>query len=338
MTAATYRALRFERFGEPADVLRPGPVRRRSAGAGQVRIACAAVGLNFLDVLLCRGEYPVRPPFPAVPGVEVAGRVVEAGPGAEALLGRPVLACPALPDGALGEEVVVDAALVVERPDGVPAEVAAALPVTYQTAWFALERARLRAGETVLVHAGAGGVGTATIQLARRAGARVIAVAGGAAKTAWCLGQGAAAAIDHTEQDVAAELARIAGGDGVDVVVDPVGGPMTDLSLAALRFEGRYVAVGLAGGAGARIDPARLMAANVDVIGLSWGSRYPWERPDRVRDVYARLFDAILDGTVRPAIGGTYTLDEAPAALRELAARRSTGKLVVRITDQEDRP
>ncbi|MFI5893861.1 zinc-binding dehydrogenase [Actinoplanes sp. NPDC051513] len=309
-------------LGEPPSVLRVASVPDDPPpGPGQVRIAVRATGLNFLDVSLCRGEYPVRPDFPMTPGVETAGRVVETGPGASRLMGKEVLACPALPHGALGSSVTIDADLVIERPSTVDPVTAAALPVTYQTAWFALERARVAAGETVLVHAGAGGVGIAVTQLAVARGARVIATAGSPAKLSACRAQGAAVAVGYDDFEKAA--------DHVDVVVDPVGGDLLGRSLDCLAFEGRLVSVGMAAGPPPPVDPARLIARNADLIGVSWGSRYPWARPAAVRHAYDELFRMCASGEVRPPVSRVVSLDEAPAALADLAARRTTGKVIV---------
>jgi NADPH2:quinone reductase len=312
--------------GEPPDVLRlaelpddPPP------GPGQVRLAVHAVGLNFLDVSLCRGDYPVRPDPPMTPGVEAAGRVLDAGPGAEHLIGADVLACPALPHGALGSTVTIDADLVVVRPAELDPVVAAALPVTYQTAWFALERARLAPRETVLVHAGAGGVGIAVTQLAVACGARVIATAGSPEKLAVCRAEGAEIAVGYDDFEAVAR--------DVDVVIDPVGGDLLGRSLDCLAFEGRLVSVGMAGGPPPPVDPARLIAANADLIGVSWGSRYPWARPDAVRAAYEELFRLCAEGAVRPPVSRVVSLGEAPAALADLGARRTTGKIIVRVEE-----
>lgn len=327
---STYRSVLVNRFGEPGDVVEIGERERLSLAPGEIRLACEAVGLNFLDTSLCRGTYPQVPTPPFTPGVEVAGRVIEAGVGAETMLGLEVLACPALPRGALGDEVVIQASLAVARPSHVDAVTAAALPVTYQTSVFALERGHVRAGQTILVNAGAGGVGTATTQLARARGVRVITTAGGPEKVALCLEQGADLAIDYTSEDVVAMVREATNGRGVDAVIDPVGGPMTDISLDCLAFEGHLVAIGAAGGPSA-IDPTRLMGANVTVVGLSWGSQYPWERPAEVATVYDHLFDLVASGAVRPVIQRVVGLDETAAALDDLAGRRTTGKIIVKI-------
>ncbi|MCY1136737.1 NADPH:quinone oxidoreductase family protein [Actinoplanes sp. Pm04-4] len=310
--------------GEPQDVLRVASRPDEPApGPGQVKLAVHAVGLNFLDVSLCRGEYPVRPEPPMTPGVECTGRVIEAGPGSNHLIGKEVVACPALPHGALGDTVTIDADLVVERPPSVDPITAAALPVTYQTSWFALERARLKPGETVLVHAGAGGVGMATIQLVVARGARVIATAGSPGKLEKCRAEGASEAVGYDDFEAVAR--------DVDVVIDPVGGDLLSRSLDCLAFEGRLVSVGMAAGAPPPVDPARLIARNADLIGVSWGSRYPWARPAEVRAAYDELFRRCAAGELRPPVTRVVPLDGAPAALADLAARRTTGKVVVRV-------
>ncbi|MDQ7904895.1 zinc-binding dehydrogenase [Phytohabitans sp. ZYX-F-186] len=324
------RRLQAYEHGEPADVLAVAELPDDPPpGPGQVTLAVRAVGLNFLDVMLCRGTYPVRPEPPMTPGVEVAGRVVAAGPGAERLSDVEVLACPALPHGALGDTVTLDATLATPLPAGFDPVVAAALPVTYQTAWWALERAGVGAGQTVLVHAGAGGVGIAATQLAVARGARVICTAGGPEKLAVCRDNGAFLAVDYRAEDFVAAVRDTTG--TVDVVLDPVGGDVFTRSLSCLDFEGRIVAIGAAGGPPPPVDPMALTAANVTLVGLSWGSAYPWRRAERVREVYAELFALCAAGAVRPPVGRTPTLDEAPAALADLAARRTTGKIVVRL-------
>lgn len=324
------RRLEADRFGAPAEVLRVMDVAEPELSAGQVRLACDTVGLNFLDVMLCRGDYPRQGPPPVTPGVEVVGEVVEAASGATLAVGTRVLACPAMPVGALGDQVVLDAGLAVPLPDGADPVLAAALPVNYQTAWFSLRRAGLQPDETVLIHAGAGGVGVAATQLARAAGARVIAVAGGAYKTDVCRDQGADVVVDHHTEDFVQVVAEVTGGRGADVVVDPVGGDTFSRSLGCLAFEGRIIAVGAAGGNPPAVDPMALTAANVSLIGLSWGSAYPWLRPDDVREAYESLF-SMLGDAVQPLVDRVVTLDQAPIALTDLANRRTVGKVVVRL-------
>lgn len=321
------RRIQADRFGPPTQVLRLVETAEPLVGPGQLLLRSEAVGLNFLDVMLCRGDYPGQEAPPVVPGVEVVGLVVEAGPGTPFRVGQRVLSCPAMPVGALGERAVVDAAVTVPVPDGLDPVQVAALPVNYQTAWFALERAAVRDGETVLVHAGAGGVGIATTQLAAARGARVIAVAGGERKTQMCRDQGAIA-VDHQREDFVQVVHEVTAGRGVDVVVDPVGGEVQGRSWSCLAFEGRLVVVGAAGGPPSPVDPMSLTAANVSVIGLSWGSTYPWQRPDAVRDVYGQLF-RMLGTQVRPVLDRVVGLEQAALALTDLANRRTIGKVVV---------
>lgn len=328
------RQLRGSAHGEPRDVLTVVDVPELPLAPGQVRVACEAVGLNFLDLMLCRGTYPDAAEPPYTPGVEVAGTVVEVTPAHRDLLGAAVLACPTLPAGALGDRVVVDAGLVTRRPERLSSVHAAALPVTYQTAWFALDRAAVRQGETLLVLAGAGGVGTAAIQLARARGMVVIAVAGGGAKAAICREQGATVALDHTRDDLVEGIAAATCGAGADVVIDPVGGCDLDRMLSCLAFEGRYVLLGTAGGEPPPLSPMRLLPANTSLIGLSWGSSYPWRAADRVAAAYGALFRLHERGAVRPLVSEVVTLAAAPAALEHLGRRETVGKLVVQLAPQ----
>lgn len=324
------RALVAERFGEPARVLREADVPDPRPGDGSVCVRPEFVGLNFLDVSLCRGQYPAQPQPPLVPGVECVGVLVsDAGPGLPA--GARVVACPTLPAGALAEQVAVPSALLVRLPDDVPSALAAGVPVTYQTAWFALDRARLAPGETVLVHAAAGGVGTATIQLAKGRGATVIAVAGGEQKARLCAELGADVVVDHRRERFADVVAEATDGRGVDVVVDPVGGDVFAGSLQCLAFEGRILPIGAAQAPPAPVDPMELTARNIDMIGLSWGSAYPFQRPDAVAEVYRQLFAGITAGTLRPVVDREIALADAPQALQDLADGRTHGKLVVRV-------
>ena len=312
------RRLEAAAHGEPADVLGVVDVDEEPLGDTEVRIECRAVGLNYLDLMRCRGTYPLPPAFPLTFGVEVAGRVVEAGPDAAGLVGSEVLACPTLPRGALAERVVVDARFVVPRPDDVDPLIAAALPVNYQTAWFGLERAGVGEGTTVLVTAAAGGVGIAAIQLAAARGARVIAAAGGPRKAAVCREQGADVAIDYLAVDVATAVADATGGAGVDVVLDQVGGPGFASLLDLVAFEGVVVAIGTAGGAITPVDP---MAPG--------GAQRRRDRPLVGLDVPrppTRGGGGVLRAAVRPApprAGASGDLRRGRARWRTSGARRA---------------
>lgn len=344
------RALQGTAIGDPADVLRIVDMEPPALAPGEVRIAPVAVGLNFLDVMLCRGTYPVPVPPPFVPGVEMVGAIVEvhpepaarpdggthhdagADPGSRqhALqVGAMVVACPTLPRGCLAETAVIDSGLVVPLPADSDPIAAAVLPVNYQTAYFALKQAGLRPGDTVLVHAGAGGVGIAATQLARAWGATVIATAGGATKTEVCRAQGASVAIDYVTDDFVTAVQAATNGRGVDIVIDSVGGDTFARSLQVLAFQGRIVPVGSASGNPAPVDPMLLTARNISIVGLSWGSAYPFLRPEAVRAAYTELFAMMRTGQVDPVIHSVVELAEAPDALALLEQRGTIGKVVV---------
>lgn len=318
--------------GEPCDVLCLGDVRAPLLGPGDVRIAPEAVSLNFLDVLICRGLYVATLPLPVIPGAELVGRVLEVGAEvSDRKRGDRVCAMsPGVP-GALAEEIVVPAYATLPAPEALAPEIAAVLLVTYQTAYFALHhRARLKRGETVLVHAGAGGVGTAVIQLARSSGARVIATAGGPEKVAICVREGADHAIDTASEDFVAAVMELTDGAGVDVVCDSVGGDVFLRSLDCMATEGRMVTIGFSAGSVPSVPCDRLLARNHDVLGLSWGSTYPRWRPELVRDAHTELLDLLANAQIAPLVSDVVEFGEAPAALQRLADRRTTGKTVVR--------
>jgi NADPH2:quinone reductase len=322
---------RVRAFGEPRDVLSLEPSLPREPDAGEVRIRVTASGLNFLDVAMCRGEHPVRPELPYVAGAEICGNVVSLGQGVDGLaVGDRVAAINPNAYGCFASETVVPAATAYPVPEDVPDEHAAALLVTYQTAYVALHRrAQLASEEWLLVHAGAGALGTALIQLARAAGARVIATASGA-KLDVCLAQGAEVAVDYRTEDFRAAVDAATGGRGVDVACDQIGGETLARSCECIGFEGRLVPLGWAGGVEPVVRAGTVVARNISVIGVSWGSTYPLARPDIVRDVHARLLELYRRGAVRPYVPHVWKHDELPEALQRVADGASVGKSVIR--------
>lgn len=295
----------------------------------QVEIAVDACALNFADDLLCRGTYQERPGLPLTPGLEVAGTVVAAGPEASYAPGDRVAGSPLLPHGGLAERCLARSADVFLIPDDLPALTAAAMHVTYQTGWFALHRrARLEAGETLLVHAGAGGVGSAAIQLGKAAGATVIAVAGGTAKAAVCRELGADLVVDTTGEDFVEATLELTGGRGADVVFDPVGGETFLRSTKCIAWEGRIVVIGAAGGRYADARTNHVMVKNYAVLGLNWGGYRP-RLPELVRTVHDELVALCRKGLIDPLISEVVPLEGARAALEALTSRRTTGKVVV---------
>jgi NADPH2:quinone reductase len=230
------RAWQVTTHGEPADVLRAAEVPTPEPGPGQVLVRVRAAALNFPDVLMCRGQYQIQPPLPYTPGVELCGEVV--GTGAR------VVGSPVLPSGGLAEYALMEPDSVFPAPDSLDDAEAAGFLLAYQTGWFGLHRrARLQAGETLLVHAAAGGVGSAAVQLGKAAGAKVVAVVGGAAKAEAARALGADVVVDRLEQDFVAVVKEATGGRGADVVYDPVGGQAYQGSTKCVAFEGRIVVV-----------------------------------------------------------------------------------------------
>ncbi|MET0734889.1 MAG: NADPH:quinone oxidoreductase family protein, partial [Microbacterium sp.] len=243
----TMRAWRVARLAEPADALSLDVVDVPLPGPGEVLIRVGAVAANFPDVLLARGQYQVRPELPFVPGIECSGTVAAIGVGVEGLeLGARVVAAKI---GVLAEYAVVPDTAVQRIPDALTDVAAAGLTIAYQTAWFALHRrAELQAGEWLLVHAAAGGVGAAAVQLGVAAGARVIGVVGSAEKAEVARAAGAEHTVIRDVDDIAASVKAITGGHGADVVFDPVGGAAFQASTRCIAFEGRIVVIGFASG------------------------------------------------------------------------------------------
>ena len=294
-------------------------------GPDDVLVEVHRVGVSFPDLLLSKGEYQLRPEPPFTLGVDFAGTVVS-GPGFEP--GQRVAGVNAY--GAAAERVANPAMFTFALPDSVSYDEGAALPMNYLTAQFALaERGQLRAGETVLVHGAAGGVGTAAIQVAKGYGARTIAVVSSEAKADVARRAGA----DETVlvagfKDAVMDLS---GGRGVDVVLDVVGGDVFLDSLRVLGTQGRLLVVGFAAGQGIpEVKVNRLLLNNTDVRGVGWGA-YAMTRPGYMQEQWAELLPMMESGTVRPPIGATYDLADFGAALADMEDRRTLGKSVVRI-------
>ena len=323
------KAWRAHALGEPEDVLRLDDVAEPVPGPGEVVVRVEAAGLNFPDVLLLRGQYQVKPPLPITPGLEVAGTVAAAGDGVDLRPGERVLALPTTPHGGLAEQVVVPATAVFPVPDTMAFEAAAALHVTYQTSHVALHRrAALQAGETLLVHAGAGGVGSAAIQLGLAAGARVLATAGGPDKVDVCRDLGAEIVVDYRDQDFVDVVKDATGGRGADVIYDPVGGDVFDRSRRCVAWEGRILVIGFTGGRIAEVPTNHVLLKNYAVVGVHWGM-YAHHEPELMARTHAELVRLHGEGAIAPLIGRRSPMSDAPAALRALADRRTVGKAVV---------
>ena len=314
--------LNLEEFapGEPAD--------------GMVRVRVRAAAINFPDALMVAGLYQVKPELPFVPGVEVSGEVVSAPAASGFKPGDRVMALldsAGLTHGGYSE--IADAApqSITRMPDNMSFEEGAGFTLVFQTGWFGLHRrAHLQAGETLLVHAGAGGVGSAAIQLGKAAGARVIATAGSDEKVEVCLGLGADHAVNYKTQDFVEEVKRVTEGRGADVVFDPVGGDVYDRSNKCIAFEGRIVIVGFTSGRIPQAAANHVLIKNYSVVGLHWGL-YSKRAPELIAPASRALLELYDSGKIKPHISVRLPLAEAPRALATVAEGKSTGKVILTV-------
>jgi NADPH2:quinone reductase len=281
--------------------------------------------VTFPEVLQSRGEYQLKPDLPFVPGSEVAGTVRSAPDGSALTAGQRVVAFPGL--GAYAEVVAVPEAMVFPLPERLSFEQGAALPMNYLTMHFGLtKRGQLREGETVLVHGAAGGVGTAAVQLAAALGARVIAVTSTPEKAEVARAAGAHETVlaDGFRDAVKA----LTGGQGVDLVVDPVGGDRFTDSLRSLAREGRLLVIGFTAGDIPQVKVNRLLLNNISVVGVGWGA-YWTKQPGYLQEQWAELLPLLEAGRLDPVLGTTYALEDAAQALLELDERRAAGKVLL---------
>jgi NADPH2:quinone reductase len=315
-----------DRALELGELPEPEPSHMLTPGAGVV-VDVHAAGVSFPEVLQTRGEYQVKPPLPFVPGSEVAGVVRSAPDGASVKPGDRVAAFCML--GGFAEVAVAPEFVTFRLPDALDFAQGAALILNYHTAYFALKRrGRLVEGETVLVHGAAGGVGSASIQVANGLGARTIAVVSSDEKERVARDAGADEVIrsDAPWKDQAKELT----GDGVDVVLDPVGGDRFLDSLRSLAEGGRVVVVGFTGGSIPEVKVNRLLLNNTEVVGAGWGA-YVMGKPDVCREIGAALDGMIEAGVVRPPVGARFPLERAAEALKLIDGRGATGKVVLEL-------
>jgi NADPH2:quinone reductase len=307
------------------DVPAPGGEHPFAPGVDGVLIEVHSAGVSFPDLLQTRGQYQDRPPLPFTPGCEVGGVVISAPSSSGLKRGEHVAAYCA--DGGFAEIALAPAHLTFATEGLINHDQAAALLLNYHTAYFALvTRGRLQGGETVLVHGAAGGLGTATIQVARGLGAETIAVVSSAEKAEVARRAGA----DHCVLSVAGwkdEVVEITGG-GVDLIIDPVGGDRFTDSLRALKRAGRLVVVGFAAGEIPQIAANRILLRNIDVIGAYWGG-WPVQDPALSLSINSEIRKLVRDGSVAPVVGARFPLIDAAAALRMIDSRTATGKVVL---------
>lgn len=346
------KALQVTAHGAPGEVLQVRSVERPEPGPKEVRVKVAAASLNFNDIDRCRGNLvsvPTPPPFTL--GMDVCGVVDAAGDGAESWVGKRVVAITKNALGGIADYAIADAVSVFDAPSGFDDGEATAFLLSFQTSHLALfKRGRLTGGETLVVHAGASGLGTAGIQLGKAAGARVIAVAGGTEKASFCAAQGADIVVDHTTEDFVEAVLNATGDTGADVVYDLAGGDFVERSWRCTAHGGRYLAVGFADddANGMTGRPLRMACiGNIDIVAvmLAWvdhvdpGMRRfgfnPFGR-EVADEIHADLLRLAKAGKIRPVIGRRASMEEAGRALDEHEARRSRGRTVVEVAVSED--
>src|SRR4051794_1915477 len=321
------RALQIADLGGPdalivADVPEPEQSHMLTPGEGVI-VDVNAAAVSFPDVLQSRGLYQFKPDMPFVPGAEVGGTVRSAPDGSGLEPGDRVAAFTAL--GGLAEVAVAPAFMTFGLPDSLDFAQGAALILNYHTAYFALKlRGRLQEGERVLVHGAAGGVGTASLQVAKGLGASTIGVVSSDEKERVAREAGADAVVraDGPWREQVVELG------GADVVLDPVGGDRFTDSLRSLREDGRVVVVGFTGGSIPEVKVNRLLLRNTEVVGAGWGA-YAMAKPDLNRQIQEALEPMIADGVVRPIVGARFPLEQGADAMRLIEERRATGKVVL---------
>jgi len=323
------RAWQVHQLGEPRDALRLAEIPDPEPAPGQVLVRVLGAAANFPDVLMCQGSYQVRPPLPFTPGIELCGEVVTVGTGVTGIaVGDRVIGSPALPSGAYAELALMNAGAVLPAPEGLDDAEAAAFFITYQTGWFGLHRrARLAAGETLLVQAAAGGVGSGAVQLGKAAGARVIGVVGGERKAEVARALGADVVVDRLSQDFVQVVKEVTDGRGADVIYDSVGGQAYARSTKCVAFEGRILVVGFASG---QIPSAALNHAlikNYSIVGLHWGL-YRTKEPQAIGECHRQLTKLVGEGAIRPLVGERLSLDDVPGALDKLAHGDTVGRIV----------
>jgi NADPH2:quinone reductase len=321
------RAIVVERLMEPSE-LEVGEVPEPQVEPNTLLIDVRAAGCNFFDILMVQGRYQVKPPFPFVPGAEVAGVVREVGPGVEGFaIGDRVFGTAGL--GGFAETALLPARAAYALPEGMSFEEGAALPIIYPTSYAGLVfRADLKAGETLLVHAAAGGVGIAAVQIGKALGARVIATAGGADKLDVARRAGADETIDYREEDFVARVKELTDGRGADVIYDSVGGDVFDKSLKCIAWNGRLLVIGFASGRIPEVKANRILLKNIAITGLHWGAHMAND-PDTIDRTFEALFELYASGKIAPVIFKRYSLEDVPSALEALASRKTYGKLVI---------
>jgi NADPH:quinone reductase len=318
----------------PAENLRVMDVEAPAAGEGEVLVEVAYAGLNFFDTLIIEGKYQVRPKPPFAPGGEFSGRVAALGPGAHGFqVGDRVMGACAY--GAAAERIAIPAGRLARIPEGLPLDKAAGLSVTYGTSLHALkQRAEMKPGESLLVLGASGGVGLAAVEIGKAMGARVIAGASSDEKLAFARRYGAAETINTAAEDMRARLKDLAP-KGVDVVYDPVGGPLTEAALRSLAWKGRLLVIGFASGEIPRPPLNIPLLKGCDIRGVYWGE-FTTREPDENQKNLAQLMDWAKSGVLSVHVHGAYSLADYQKAFEAIAKRQTLGKTLLRLPGAAD--
>jgi NADPH2:quinone reductase len=345
---STMRAWRLHEYGRPTDVLRLDTIPVPAPEAGELRVRVQAIPFNLNDLeRITGGNMMVRPELPYSPGMEVMGVVDACGPGTEEWQGRRVVAMPKGANGGFAEYAICPIVSAFEMPDSIPLPGSAALYFPFHLAWLGLfDRAELQAGETVLIHAAAGGSGSAAIQLAKHAGARVFATAGTDAKVQLCKDLGADVAINYTDTDFAPVVLAETGNRGVDVVFDNVGEAVMEKSMQCTAYNGRYLMMGFASNKLVAdeqfIVPRRVALGNFKLCGVLLAYQAP-EMAEMLKTamgwnfatsevgakIMREIIDLVLAGAITPVIGETIAFEDIPVAIEAMESRRTVGRTIV---------
>ena len=321
------RAVRQHELTGPSG-LRVDEIPDPTPSAGELLVDVKAAGINFPDVLLSHGKYQFKPPTPFIPGGELAGVVRAVGPGVTSFAPGDRVASWMI-HGCFAETVVANEAGTVKLPEAVSFETGAATLLTYATTIHALaDRAHLQKGETLLVLGAAGGVGVAAIELGKAMGARVIAAASTEEKVAFCKAHGADEGIVYTKEDLKERIKALTGGQGANVIYDPVGGPYAEPALRSIAWEGRYLVVGFAAGEIPKIPLNLTLLKGCQIVGVFWGS-FAMREPEKNRANAERIFQWVADGTLKPHVDAVLPFDRAREGLERLEQRLVKGKVVL---------
>ena len=322
------KAVMCTRFGGP-DVLELTEVDQPAAGPGQILVDVKACSVNFPDLLMIQDLYQFKPGLPFVPGSEVSGVVREVGEGVERFSPGDRVLGSSLFVGGLAEVAALAADTTVAIPDDVAFEDAAGLLYAYGTSHHALkDRAKLEAGQSLLVLGAAGAVGLAAVELGKLMGARVIAAASTDEKLELCRKYGADETINYSTEDLKSRVRELTGGEGADVVYDPVGGPYSEPALRSTAWDGRFLVVGFAAGEIPKVALNLPLLRGCSIVGVFWGS-FVYRQPERHRANVEEMVGWWREGKLRPHTSAVYPLDRAGDALRDLSGRRAMGKVVV---------